>query len=151
MIVWHIGNTLRHFPFGELAPVSTYIGTATTFPVLIIWGEKDGTCPFQTGSQELMSYIPRSTLVAIERGKHMIVVEYPSQLASCLHAFHNNESIQDSLKKLPGNVSVINAPNLKGPVWNCNGVMSYSMYFYTLLVIVLLINSRTPHQCVGAM
>ncbi len=95
---------------GEMQQVSEHIGANTSFPVLAIWGTSDSTCNF-TASTELQSFIPRVKVLALEHVKHMLVVEYPTQIANALHAFFKEGQASPKILKnigegLPGYVKL---------------------------------------------
>lgn len=92
---------------GEASTSAAYIGKETDFPVLILWGKADRTCPYK-GAAELKDLIPRATLVSMEKVKHMLVVEFPRQVGDAITAFINAEDIAKVFTDMPGEVSVDN-------------------------------------------
>ena len=61
-------GTLSHFRMGQLKFDHSRINDSFDFPVCIIWGSDDGTCPSQ-GAEELKKIIKRAQIHVLA-GKH---------------------------------------------------------------------------------
>lgn len=78
-------STARHFPLENLHSAFHQIGRAK-FPVLLIWGDNDRTCPIQN-AYTLKSFIPRANLVVVKGARHCVYTEFSSHVASALTDF----------------------------------------------------------------
>ena len=74
-------NTLKNFPFGEMADVYKKVEMSSDSDILILWGEQDRMVPFSR-SKNLMEILPRARLISWPDVGHEITVGDGGKLVS---------------------------------------------------------------------
>lgn len=78
-------STLRNFPMSELE--NSYEKLAKTdIPILLIWGKEDRVIPFEL-SKKVLSIIPRTKLLAVEKCGHTPQLEKPELVNPALQEY----------------------------------------------------------------
>lgn len=93
-------STARHFPLEALHATFCKIG-AETYPVLIIWGEDDRTCPIRNAHSIQRDFIKRADLVVVKGARHCVYTEFCGDVAYALVKFLCRCTGMDSLAKNP--------------------------------------------------
>ncbi|KAJ8600885.1 hypothetical protein CTAYLR_007006 [Chrysophaeum taylorii] len=106
-------STARHFPFESLADSFEAVG-AQAFPVLLVWGDEDRTCPVENAHTIRSTYIPRATLVEVCGARHCVYLEHAGQVAHALNRFFADlkskiPEEQQELRELAKNLAVSRA------------------------------------------
>lgn len=78
-------RSLRDFPWSTLSPAYEKVAREE-FPVLILWGDKDSTVPYEN-AKGIKKIIPRAKFETIKGGEHYIVFEQEEQVKKILENF----------------------------------------------------------------
>lgn len=71
-------STLRHFPLNNCTHHFKQIGLLQPkLPVLLVWGDKDTTTPFE-GHKTILELIPHAEFLRIDGANHAAVLEHPT-------------------------------------------------------------------------
>ncbi|MBN2472048.1 MAG: hypothetical protein JXN59_15105, partial [Anaerolineae bacterium] len=82
-------STMRHMPFGQLAPAYERVGQQGR-PTLVIWGREDITVPFAS-HEKLLEVIPHAEFHAIDEAGHIPHYERPEVVNPILIAFFGED------------------------------------------------------------
>lgn len=80
-------STLRHFPLENLHDTFRTIGTDHSYPVLLVWGDQDRTCPVRNAACIQAQFVQRARLSIVRGARHCVYTEFCDDVARELVAF----------------------------------------------------------------
>lgn len=79
-------STARHFPLESQHETFKKVGAAQ-YPVLLVWGDDDRTCPIRNARRIKNEFVRRAHLVVVKGARHCVYTEFCPQVAHALNTF----------------------------------------------------------------
>jgi pimeloyl-ACP methyl ester carboxylesterase len=84
--------TIRSFPFSDSRSVFECVGRTKSRPILILWGDRDKTCPFENALELHRFQMPHARLVTVQNGRHAALLERPDEFSVPIGDFIHESS-----------------------------------------------------------